>query len=293
MLVCGLAAACTSAPSAHQAPTSLPASSSAPSASAATPASPSPGGHRPDHVVVVVFENKGYDQIHGSSQAPWLNSMAAGGAAFSNARAETHPSQPNYLALFSGSTQGVRDDHCPVDLTGKPNLGQQLIGAGYTFTGYSEGLPSPGYLGCSHDGYAAKHNPWVDFNNVPASANQPYSAFPTDYSALPTLSFVIPNLCNDMHDCSIRTGDDWARTHLDGYLQWAKQHNSLLVVTFDEDNGTAANHIFTAIVGGGVAPGSHPEPITHYSLLRFFEDLYGLPPLGKAASATPITGIWR
>jgi acid phosphatase len=248
----------------------------------------------PQHILVAVFENKAYDQLVGSSQAPWFNnSLVAGSALFTNAHAETHPSQPNYLALFSGSTHGVTDDHCPVDLTGQPNLGQQLIAAKHSFTGYSEDLPSPGYLGCSHAGYAAKHNPWVDFNNVPASANQPYTAFPADYSRLPTVAFVIPNLCHDMHDCSIGTGDNWARQNLDGYLRWAKQHNSLLIVTFDEDDDSSANRMLTVIAGAGVVPGRYSQPITHYSLLRTIEACYGLPGVGNAASTPPITNIWH
>ena len=119
--------------------------------------------------------------------------------------AETHPSQPNYLALFSGDTQGVDDDTCPLTFSG-PNLASELIAAGYTFAGYSEDLPGTGYTGCRAGGYARKHSPWTDFTNLPAGVNQPLSAMPADYDALPTVSFVIPNLCHDMHDCSDRGG---------------------------------------------------------------------------------------
>jgi acid phosphatase len=254
---------------------------------AAPSAAPSDGSP-PPHVVVVILENKSYEQIAGG--APYLGEVMTRSAVFTNAHAETHPSQPNYLALFSGSTQGVTDDHCPVRLTGRGNLGRQLLDAGYTFAGYSEDLPHPGFLGCSAGGYAAKHNPWADFDNVPATANQPFTAFPGDYSALPTVSFVVPNLCHDMHDCSVAVGDRWMRDHLGGYLDWASTHHSLLIVTFDEDDGKAANRILTLIAGARVQPGMYALPINHYDLLRTIEELYHLPPL---TTARPITGIWQ
>jgi acid phosphatase len=257
------------------------ASMSAPAGETSGPAGGSPT--RPDHVVIAIFENKAYRQIKGNPQAPYLNALMNQAATFTNAHAETHPSQPNYIALFSGSTQGVTDDRCLGRFHGKPNLGSQLIGAGYTFAGYSEDLPAPGYTGCSHGGYAAKHNPWVNFDNVPAAANQPYTAWPADLSRLPTVAFVVPNLCDDMHDCGVGTGDAWAKAHLDPYLRWAGTHNSRLIVTFDENDGGSGNQILTLVAGAGVTPAVHTESINHYSLLRTVESWYGLAPLTTAA----------
>jgi phosphatidylinositol-3-phosphatase len=255
---------------------------------------PTPSGAlpRPDHVVVVVFENTDAADVAGPNDAPYLSSLAERGAEFTNAHGETHPSQPNYLALFSGSTQGVVDDTCPVDLDGD-NLARQLLDAGLTFSGYSEDLPHPGYSGCNHGGYARKHNPWVDFTDLPASVNQPFSAFPADYASLPTVSIVVPNLCNDMHDCGVATGDAWAQQNLGPYADWAATHNSLLIVTFDEDRGRLANHIATIVAGAGVADTTSDQRIDHYALLRTIEDMYGLAPLGDAAAARPLTGIWE
>jgi acid phosphatase len=242
--------------------------------------------------MVVIFENEDAHRVVGGSQARYLTSLAASGANFTNAHGEAHPSQANYLALFSGSTQGVSGDSCPHTFT-TPNLAAQLIAAGHTFTGYSEDLPSPGFTACEAGDYARKHNPWVNFSNLPASVNQPYSALPSDFSRLPTVSFVIPNLCNDMHDCGVAAGDRWAKANLADYATWARTHNSLLVVTFDEDNGSAANHIPTFFVGPMVRPGRSHQRIDHYSMLRTLEDMYGLSPLGEAAKAATITGIWR
>jgi phosphatidylinositol-3-phosphatase len=259
-----------------------------PSATASSSA-PVPGV--PQHVLVVVFENKAFSQVNNTSRAPALNALATRGALYTNLRALTHPSQPNYLALFSGSAQGVTDDHCPVRLTGQPNLGRQLLDAGRTFTGYSEGLPSPGYTGCSSGRYAAKHNPWVDFDNLPASVNQPASALPADYARLPTVAFLIPDLCDDMHDCPVASGDTWVRRVLDPYAQWAAQHDSVLAVTFDEDDGHHGNQIFTLLLGAGVVAGRYSQPLTQFSILRTIEAWYGLAPLGAAATAATLPGI--
>ncbi|WP_338051789.1 alkaline phosphatase family protein [Pseudonocardia acidicola] len=255
--------------------------------SAGRPAVPTP-----DHVVIVVLENKDVDQIIGGSDAPYLTGLAGDGANFTDAHAETHPSQPNYLALFSGDTHGVHDDNCVDSLSG-PNLGSALLGAGKTFTGYSEDLPGVGYIGCQDGGYARKHNPWVNFDNLPAEVNRPLSDLPSDYSALPTVAFVIPNLCHDMHDCDVAAGDDWMKQNLDGYVRWAQTHNSLLVVTFDESESTKGdNQIATVFAGPMVKAGEYSEGIDHYRILRTIEDMYGLDHAGKSAQADPITDVW-
>ncbi|MFI6044254.1 alkaline phosphatase family protein [Nocardia sp. NPDC051321] len=248
-----------------------------------------------DHIVLVMFENTGYDAIIGSTNAPYFNKLADNGALFTDAHALTHPSQPNYIALFSGDTQGVTSDSCPHNFKGVDNLGHQLSKAGLRFIGYSEDMPKAGYTGCSGSGgsYRRKHNGWVNFDNVAATSNVPYSAFPSDYAQLPTVSFVSPNMCNDIHDCPVATGDRWLNQNLSGYAEWAKANNSLLVVTFDEDEGTGVNRIPTIFYGAGVNPGRYNERIDHYSVLRTVENAYGLPPLANAANATPITDVWR
>ncbi len=246
-----------------------------------------------DHIVLVMFENKKYSSINGSSSAPYFNTLASQSAKFTNSFAITHPSQPNYVALFSGATQGVTSDSCPANLGAKDNLGRQLIGAGKTFKGYSESMPSDGYTGCSSGTYMRKHNSWVDFSNVPAASNVRYTSFPADFTQLPTVAFVTPNMCSDMHDCAIGTGDTWLKNNLDAYAQWAKTHNSLLITTFDEDSGTSVNQIFTSFTGAHVKIGSYSESINHYTVLRTIEASYGLPGIGGAASKSPILDVWQ
>jgi acid phosphatase len=272
-------------------------SSSSPATGSDTQAAPDTQGGGPpvprwQHLVVAVLENEDADAVLGSGDAPWLDAMAARGATLTDMHGETHPSQGNYVALFSGSTHGVTDDGCPLRLDG-PTLAGQLADAGLTFTGYAEGLPAAGSDVCRAGDYARKHAPWTDFPAVPAEVGQPWTAWPADPAQLPTVAVVVPDLCHDAHDCGLGTADDWARQHLGPYADWASTHDSLLVLTFDEDEGSKANHIATVLVGAGVRPGSITDRrADHYSLLRTVEDSLGLPPIGEAASRAPLSGIW-
>ena len=261
-------------------------------------ASPLP---RPDHIVMVIEEKHSYSQIIDSPDAPYINRLAAQSAVFTQSFGVTHPSQLNYLALFSGSTQGITDNSCPHTFT-TPNLGHALLAAGLTFAGYSEDLPSVGSLICSVGLYARKHNPWVNWqdsvdNGLPSTANAPMTSFPTDYTKLPTMSVIVPNQVNDMHNGEdpdrIQTGDRWLREHLDAYVQWAQEHNSLLIVTWDEDKKKENNRIVTLFVGPMVQAGRYDQRITHDNVLRTIEDLYGLSHAGASADAAPITKIWK
>ncbi|MFC4908209.1 alkaline phosphatase family protein [Actinomadura gamaensis] len=251
----------------------------------------------PDHTLVVVFENHSYSQVVGSSSAPYITSLANAGANLTQSYALTHPSQPNYFDLFSGSPQGVTDDTCPPP--GSPystaNLAAEVRAVGKSWGSYNEGLPSQGSTTCSNSAgkYARKHNPWFSFSNVPASTGYTFAQFPTDYTTLPTVSFVVPNLCDDMHDCSVSTGDTWLKNKLGGYAQWATAHNSVLVVTFDEDNGSSGNRIPTIFYGAHVKQGAYSTRYNHFNVLRTIEDMYGTTHAGAAATATPITEIWQ
>jgi hypothetical protein len=258
------------------------------------------------HVVIVIMENKNYNAIIGRrDEAPYINGLAAGGALFSNSFAVSHPSQPNYLALFSGSTQGVTNDNCPKNFKNVPNLGAELIRAGLSFTGYSESMPSARYTGCRHGlplfGYTRSHNPWVDFSNVPAAANLTFASFPKDYARLPTVSIVVPNECHDMHSCPRDNGDRWVKANLGGYASWARSHNSLLIVTWDEDGtileipllgGGDGNKVPTIFYGAHVRTGTYGEHTGHYGILRTLEDMYGLAHAGASAGAKPIKDVW-
>ncbi len=258
----------------------------------------------PAHVVIIIEENHNYTQIIGSSAAPYINSLVAdsNAALFTQSYALTHPSQPNYIMLFSGSNQGVVDDNLPANLPFTAvNFGASLIGAGKSFAGYSEDLPYAGFTGTSSGAYARKHNPWVNWqasptNGISPTANLPLTSFPVTYDSLPKVSFVVPNQNNDMHNGSdpatITTGDTWFRIHLDGYIQWAKTNNSLLILTFDEGTTSGNNRIVTLFIGSMVRHGQYNETLTHYSILRTLEGMFGLPHVGGTVTASPITDCW-
>ncbi|HET6725329.1 MAG TPA: alkaline phosphatase family protein [Gammaproteobacteria bacterium] len=249
---------------------------------------------RPSHVVIVVEENKAFSQIIDNPDAAYLNQLADQGALFDDAHGVTHPSQPNYLALFSGSTQAVTDDSCPHSFSAL-NLASELRQAGYTFATYSQSLPEAGYTGCGSGAYARKHNPAVNWQsaNVQPDQNLPFDAFPDLFDALPTVSLVIPDLSHDMHDGSVETADRWLEQNLSRYVQWAYTHNSLLIVTWDEDDNSHDNHIPTIFVGPMVKAGRYSFRIDHYAVLRTIEAMYGLPALGESAKAAVIADVWK
>ncbi len=260
----------------------------------------------PDHIVILVLENHSYHQIIGSSAAPYINALAGDSfsAFFTQSYALGHPSQPNYIDLYSGCNQGVINNNIP---SGIPfttdNLGRQLLDKGHTFMTYSESLPFVGFNGASSGSYARKHNPAANWmgtgvNQIPAMTNQSFNVFPVlDFSLLPTVSFVIPNQNNDMHNGSdpyrMTNADNWVYYNLDSYIQWARTHNSLFILTFDEDNSADGNHIVTIFNGQMVKSGEYADTINHYTLLRTIEDMYGLPYACNAAAALPITDCWN
>jgi phosphatidylinositol-3-phosphatase len=248
----------------------------------------------PDHTVVVMMENHAYSQVIGSSSAPYINSLKSGGAVLTASYALTHPSQPNYFMIFSGATQGITDDGCyTAGFSSARNLASELAAAGKSWASYNETLPSQGSTTCNSGKYARKHNPWFGFSNVPTSSAKTFAQWPSDFTTLPKVSFVTPNLCSDMHDCSVSTGDTWLKNNLGAYATWAKTHNSVLIVTFDEDNRLSGNRIATVFYGQPVKAGSSSATqYNHYNVLRTIEDMYGTTHAGNAASATDITGIW-
>src|SRR6266516_1441574 len=276
---------------------------------------------RPDHVVVVMMENRRYDEIIGNTNdAPWINSLRPIAANFTDSRGIQHPSQPNYLHFYSGSNQGVNDNNRPTPPSppfrplSTPNLGAQLLQAGFRFIDYGEDMPYPGFDGDSFSGpngtYFRCENVAANWmtdatlrpaNNVPLLVLQPLTNLPPDYAQLPDVSFWHPVEEHDMHagfystsSETIRVGDAWLRRNLSNYVAWAMTHQSLFVLTWDEDDySQPSNRIPTLFVGPMVRPASYSYPINHHSVLRTLEDMYGLPYAGNASTSAPIVDIWR
>lgn len=248
----------------------------------------------PAHVLVIIEENKSYEEIIGNTeQAPYLNRLAQRGAVFTHSYAVAHPSLPNYFALFAGRTNRDGDSCTPHGIASNAaNLGAQLLAAHRSFVGYAEGLPAAGFRGCSAGNYARKHAPWTYFTTVPDRAIQPLTAFPRDLSHLPTVALVIPDLVDDMHSGSVARADAWLAHRLAPIIAWAATHDTLIIITWDESDEALGNHIPTLFIGPMVKSGRMKETIDHYRVLRTLEDFYGLPHAGRAASVAPITQAW-
>ena len=246
-----------------------------------------------DHIVVVVEENRAFSKIIGNpADAPFLNTtLVPKAAVMTNFYAEAHPSQPNYFALYAGSTFGVRDDknHDEPD----PSLYTILNGGvpGLTFAGYVES--SDTNTGASNGTTLAvrKHNPWESFPEG-KSVEKDFSAFPHDFTRLPVVCWVIPNLDNDMHDGTTAQGDAWLKNHISAYATWCQTHNSLLVITWDEADNLGPNRIPTLVLGQYVKPGTYSENVNHYNLLSTILASQRLRGPRNAETAVPITHIF-
>jgi hypothetical protein len=285
----------------------------------------------PAHIVVVVEEDRAANAIGDTTNMPYFNQLASTGLVYSNSHGLNTPSQEgemNYLALYSGSTQGVTDDSYHGPFTGA-NLAQSLNNAGKSFIGYAEAMPHDGDTTdqlagdpsdpAYDDLYTRSYNPMAQFSNVGTgktntNVNKTFASFPTTaagYAALPTVSFVIPDTRDNTHGSNDtnpyatdpsaynllrQNADTWLKNNLNGYLQWAKQNNSLLIVTEDEGDrahgftSLATNNVTTIINGDPrlVVPGTDSTNVTPYTILRTIEDMYGLSHLGSSATASDL-----
>lgn len=254
-----------------------------------------------DHVLVVVLENKSQSNLLGNPEAPNFNRLAKRYAVLSHYSGVAHPSLPNYLALISGSTHGIRTDCTSCVVSGR-NLANTLERARLTWKTYAEGLPRPGFTGASAGRYAKKHVPFLYFRDVLANVSRlrrvvPLRELSRDLAAarLPTFSLVVPDLCHDMHDCPIQVGDAWLGGFLKPLLRNRQLVNSAIFVITDEPADVRPEAPVPALaLGPLVIPHSrYARTTSHYGLLRTIEDAWALPRLGRSGQAKPITGIWR
>jgi phospholipase C len=212
-----------------------------------------------------------------------------------------HPSLPNYLALWSGSTQGVTDDKTH-DFTAD-SLASQVTAAGKQWRVYAQGVPGNCFRKASaasvSDGpgrrgvYARKHEPAISFRSVSGSPSecakiQPLAGF--DATAF-DVAFVAPNLCNDAHDCSLAVGDAFLKAFLPSVFNSPDWSHTLLVVSFDEGSSdkNGGGNVFTMVARQGLSGVPSATPHTHYGILRTIEDIIGLPCLAEACNATPLS----
>ncbi len=260
------------------------------------------------HVFMIWMENKSYTQVWNTSSTPYITSLGKSYVRATNYYAITHPSLPNYLDFFGGSNYGITTDCSPSSTChiNAKSLGDTLEAKALKWKAYEESMPSPCYLTTSGN-YAPKHNPPVYFDDIRTNTTRcdshdvPFSQFSTDIAAAsttPNFAFITPNLCNDMHSCSISTGDNWLKSHVPTILNSpaCTSYKCLLVITWDEDSGSSGNHVLTIFAGSGAKTGGLTSAVkyTHYSLLRTVEYIFGLSTLtSNDANASPMTDMLR
>ena len=291
--------------------------------------SPAAGAQLPP-LIIVMMENQGYGGVIGNTAMPYLNSLWDEGqnqsgpvTDYTQMYAVTHPSLPNYLAIASGSTQGKSGiDSAYAGEFGAPSVWDQLTAAGVSWGVFEEAMPSACYQNVIYDDtaaggtdgeYALRHNPGAVFAPVYTSAEcqnvQPLSALNT--AALPQVSFVTPNVCDDDHGLTsaqlstlpyqncltgstalLQRGDAWLQEHV---TAWTSAGANVLI-TWDEGVGkagvngssTGGGQVVSLLTGPGVTPGQDSTQYSHYSVLAGIENLYGLPLLAGAGAANPV-----
>jgi hypothetical protein len=265
------------------------------------------------HIVIIVFENKEFGTVIGSPAMPYFNQLAQTNTLLTQYYAVTHPSLPNYLAMIGGDTFAITIN-CETCYINSQSLPDFIEASGRTWKTYQEDMPEPCFLGSKVD-YAQKHNPFIYFDPIRTNPQRcqnsivPLTQLDADIAAraLPDFIFITPNLCNDAHDCDLRTADIWLEnlapklvTALD-----TTQQPYLLILTWDEGQGNhsccglpteAGGRIATVLISPQVKNGFQDDtPYTHYSLLKTISTSWALPLLGHAADENNvlITAPWK
>ncbi|MHB1004723.1 MAG: alkaline phosphatase family protein [Chloroflexota bacterium] len=264
------------------------------------------------HIFVIMMENQNYGEVIGSPDAPFINDLASKYGLAARYYAVVRHSLPNYLALVSGSTQGVSSSDCVGCSFDATNIVDQLEQHGKTWKAYAEDLPQPCFNGKSaaptNGGgtalYVRRHNPFMYFKDVtdnPVRCNNvvPLNRFTHDLqtNSLPDFVWVTPNLINDMHDGTVRQGDDWLASFVAPILiSPAWKNDGLLLLVWDESS-SGDQGCCGATQGGGhtvalvVAPNAKPgykskAPYNHYSVLRTIQEAWGLDFIGHSGDTS-------
>jgi hypothetical protein len=296
----------------------------------ATPRAPQVGstwtlGRQFEHALVIVLENQDYDAVmsHG-----YFRALARRGTLFTHYNGLFHPSYANYLALVGGKYFGtIKDDQRDLPASER-TIADLLEARGLTWRQYAEGYPGRCYTGKSASGslYERKHVPFMSFQSItknPARCDDVLPARELDRKSLPAFAVYSPDMCHDGHDIcgsvlvqakgwigsipgashvgfanqQLEQAAAWLQSFLEPLLADTQvMKDTLVVVTFDESQSSARNHIYTVFVGGMVERGATVHTCyDHYNLLRTIEDNFGLGTLGaEDANSVPIvSGVWR
>ncbi len=257
------------------------------------------------------MENKEYGHVIGSSSAPYINGLAHRNVLLTNYYAISHPSLPNYLALTGGSTFGIQSDCINCNVNAR-NIVDQLRSRNMSWRAYMQSMPHACFLGATAGSalqqYAKRHDPFLYYNDVRNNSARchrvvPLTRLPGDLrKGLPRFAWITPNVCNDMHDCPVSTGDRFLRSWVPRIMKHLGS-NGIVIVVFDEGSTNASccglrsggGHVVAIVAGPGAK--NHIRigaAANHYSLLRLIEDALGLRRIAHAGdSSTPSIRGWR
>jgi phosphatidylinositol-3-phosphatase len=271
------------------------------------PPIPIPGQTNPQfgHAFIVVEENAGYADVIGSSSMPYFNGLANKYGLATNYYANLHPSIPNYFEMTVGKTLTIDDSQTPQSFpVSNDNVVRELLAAGKTWKSYAEDLPSAGYTGGNTAKYLVRHNPlayMTDVQNTPAQAQNlvPFSEFAADLPTanLPEYSFIVPNSCDDAHDCPLSTSDAWLQTNIDPLINSPVfQKDGLLIIVFDEgpdlDFTQGGGHVAAVVVSPFSKPAYKSIALyQHQSVLRLMLEGLGVTKLPGDAATAP--AMWE
>ncbi|MDQ2934712.1 MAG: alkaline phosphatase family protein [Chloroflexota bacterium] len=275
-----------------------------PSAPLSANALPVPGDGVPSfrHIYLLVMENKAQGEIVGHPDAPFINHLINHYASATDYRSVGSPSQPNYLALFSGCTHGI-DDNAPHNIAG-PSIASQLEAAGRSWRVVAENVPAGCFTGAlSSDGpdgsgtYARKHNPAISFIAIQQSASA--CANIVDFShfkpGAADFQFIVPNLCHDMHNCTVAVGDAFLKQFVGDLIDspsWTS--DDVLFIAWEEGHASSQNKVPFIVVSDRVKSSGYVSAklYTHYSLLRTVQAAWQLPCLHESCSANPLSDFF-
>ncbi len=257
------------------------------------------------HVFLLVEENHSYSSVIGSSSMPYLNSLASKYGLATQYYANTHPSIGNYFMLTAGAVITNNDSFCST--ISNDNIVRHLLAAAKTWKSYAESLPSVGYVGCGSGLYVKRHNPFAYFSDVANSSEKnnlvPFTQFSKDRTngALPSFSFIVPNLNDDAHNGTLTQADSWLKTNIAPLLassMFKAGGTGLLIIVFDEsvtsDTAHGGGHVAAVVIGPKVIPGSKTANLyQHQNTLKTLMEALGVKTYpGAAGSAQPITGVF-
>ena len=272
---------------------------------------PPPAAASADHVFVVMLENHSFGQVIGNPAMPYVNGLATAHSLAAGYFANAHPSIPNYFMLTTGNFETFNDS-----FTGTitdDNIVRALNGAGKSWKGYIESIPSAGYLGPNSGLYLKRHNPLAYLSDVTGSPTQaanivPFSHLSTDLAGgvLPNFAYILPNAQDDAHDCpgggssctddqKLAAADAWLKANIDPLISSPKFGNSVVIITFDESVNTditnGGGQVMTVLVGPHVKTGFRSSTMyQHQSLLRTVLQLLNVSDMPGASAAASSMG---